>query len=235
MSYSQTIANWELPGITLKRVAPTNGGEYVSPCPDCGGDDRFHVWPNEGSNGRFWCRQCGKSGDMIEFLRWQKGMSFKEACESVGKHLPQRRRIVTDTSFSKNSPTPVAIQVKPHKRIKNDLSWLKPKKPEEYKFIPQPLEAERTNQQIDESINPIENRIEKTPVDSQVKTNPPLLMRTFSKKCKTCVKFDIEYEIAWCFSDNVYRNQQHLRFCPGMQRPSFKPIENKEVNYSIFD
>jgi hypothetical protein len=235
MSYSQTIANWELPGITLKRVSSTNGGEYCSPCPDCGGDDRFRVWPHRGPNGRFWCRQCDKSGDMIEFLRWQKGMSFKEACETVGKTLPQRRRIVTDTSSFKDSTTPKKVQPTPHKRIKTDLSLLKPKKPDEYKFIPQPQEAERTNQQIDESINPIENRIEQTPVESRIKINPPILMRIFSSKCKNCVKFDIEDGIAWCFNVNAYRNQQHVTFCPGMLRPSFNLIENKESNYSIFD
>ena len=205
MSYSQTIANWQLPGITLKRVASTNGGEYVSPCPDCGGDDRFHVWPNQGNYGRFWCRQCRKSGDMIEFLRWQKGMSFKDACDAVGKTLPQRLKLVTDASSFKKS--------KPHKRrISTDLSWLKPK--------PQPQKIERLNQQIDEVIKPIEEPIseeqQKQPVtvETQPTSNPLPTPRLFSDICKTCAKFDIDYDIVWCFHDNTYCNHQFLKSCP---------------------
>ncbi|GAG98547.1 unnamed protein product, partial [marine sediment metagenome] len=45
-------------------------GEYSIPCPDCKGDDRFIVWPNEhpkgGNGGKFWCRGCNISGDCID-------------------------------------------------------------------------------------------------------------------------------------------------------------------------
>ena len=43
-----------------------SGGEWSSPCPACGGNDRCRIWPekNEG-RGRFWCRQCGAQGDGI--------------------------------------------------------------------------------------------------------------------------------------------------------------------------
>jgi hypothetical protein len=64
-----------------KRHANTNGGEYVGPCPVCGGKDRFHAWPE---TGRFWCRKCEKSGDLIEYFRWAEGMSYPSACEAVG-------------------------------------------------------------------------------------------------------------------------------------------------------
>ena len=56
-------------------------GEYAGPCPECGGDDRFLIWPSDGDTGRFWCRQCGFSGDGIEYLREVEGRSFGEACE----------------------------------------------------------------------------------------------------------------------------------------------------------
>src|SRR3990167_3443426 len=75
-------------GINPKRVSATNGGEYQSPCPICGGTDRFHIWPAQGENGKWWCRGCGKGGDAIQFLRDVKGMRFKEACEYLGKVLP---------------------------------------------------------------------------------------------------------------------------------------------------
>ena len=48
----------------LRRVASTHGGEYAGPCPWCGGRDRFRVWPERG---RWWCRQCDKSGDATAY------------------------------------------------------------------------------------------------------------------------------------------------------------------------
>lgn len=50
-------------------VAPVNraGTEYAGPCPACGGHDRFRVWP--GPPGRFWCRQCTWSGDVVTLTR----------------------------------------------------------------------------------------------------------------------------------------------------------------------
>jgi hypothetical protein len=192
MGDTQTIANWELQGITLKRVASTNGGEYVSPCPDCEGDDRFLVWPHQGPNGRFWCRQCGKKGDLIEFLRWQKGMSFKEACDAIGKTLPQRRKVFTDTSW-----------------------WKNPKTPNESQFKPQPQDAEHLNQKFDEAIKPKkEEQKQQTTVETQAKPKHLPSPRMFLKKCSNCENFDIEDGIAWCFNAASYRNHQFLKSCP---------------------
>jgi DNA primase len=70
------------PGI--KKVSSTGGGEYAGPCPVCGGEDRFRVWPEKG---RFWCRTpkgCGKGGDLIEYFRWAEGMNYPEACRAAG-------------------------------------------------------------------------------------------------------------------------------------------------------
>ncbi|MGN1038182.1 MAG: CHC2 zinc finger domain-containing protein, partial [Mailhella sp.] len=76
------------------------GGEYASsingPCPFCdGGRDRFIIWADKADNlgktctengikGVFWCRQCGKGGDSIEYLMSAEGLSFEEACEELG-------------------------------------------------------------------------------------------------------------------------------------------------------
>lgn len=76
-------------GLTLKWKAQTNGGEYSSPCPFCGGDDRFIISPSkENQNGRymggrFFCRQCGKYGDAVKLLELLHGFKFKEACERL--------------------------------------------------------------------------------------------------------------------------------------------------------
>lgn len=71
--------------VQLKKVSSTHGGEWHGPCPDCGGQDRFHVWPNENDGaGAYWCRACGKTGDNIQFLRDFEGMGYKEACAYLG-------------------------------------------------------------------------------------------------------------------------------------------------------
>lgn len=68
----------------LKRLATTNGGEYAGPCPFCGGNDRFRVWPEQGPTGRYWCRGCGKKGDGIQLLRDHDGLGYLEACARLG-------------------------------------------------------------------------------------------------------------------------------------------------------
>lgn len=60
--------------------------EYSGPCPWCGGTKRFQIFKDKGKDGlgRFWCRECRKQGDTIQFLRDLEGMSFKEAQEALG-------------------------------------------------------------------------------------------------------------------------------------------------------
>jgi hypothetical protein len=77
-------------GITFKRVGNLNGGEYHGPCPKCGGNDRFHVWPEQGEHGTFWCRGCQLAGDAIEYLIKIEGMTFPGACKEIGKELPEQ-------------------------------------------------------------------------------------------------------------------------------------------------
>ena len=75
--------------ITLRKVAMTHGGEYAGACPFCGGNDRFRVWPEE-DGGRYWCRNCGKAGDSIQWLRERRGLSFVEACQYLGQEPSPR-------------------------------------------------------------------------------------------------------------------------------------------------
>ncbi|MBU2613766.1 hypothetical protein KJ925_04940 [Patescibacteria group bacterium] len=80
---------YQADGYQAKRVASTSGGEYAGPCPACGGEDRFHLWPE---TGRWWCRQCEKSGDAIQYLRDFRGMTFQSAKDYLGVDLPERPR-----------------------------------------------------------------------------------------------------------------------------------------------
>lgn len=84
-------------GITAKKVSGTHGGEYHSSCPGCGGNDRFHVWPdreNHWNNGQglYWCRGCGESGDAVQFLIDFDDMDFKSACAALSIEVKQQHR-----------------------------------------------------------------------------------------------------------------------------------------------
>lgn len=73
-------------GIYPKRVASTRGGEYHSPCPNCGGKDRFIIQPNhqqKNCTGAFHCRQCKIHGDAIQFCREFLNLDFEAACDKL--------------------------------------------------------------------------------------------------------------------------------------------------------
>lgn len=53
-------------------------GECAGPCPWCGGRDRFIVFTE---TDRYWCRQCAKKGDAIQYLRDFRGMTYRDACD----------------------------------------------------------------------------------------------------------------------------------------------------------
>lgn len=76
--------------VDLKKTAGTKGGEYHGACPFCGGRDRLAVWPNATKPG-WWCRQCERGGDAIQYLR-EQGMSFADACAQLGRRLDERPR-----------------------------------------------------------------------------------------------------------------------------------------------
>lgn len=68
----------------LKQVTAS---ERAGPCPWCGGEDRFRVWPDHPSRatgGRFLCRGCGRQGDGIQFLREMEGLSYRDASKRLG-------------------------------------------------------------------------------------------------------------------------------------------------------
>ncbi len=60
--------------------------EYAGPCPLCGGatNDGFIVWPDRPRGGAFLCRKCGARGDGIAFLMQLDGLTYPEACASLG-------------------------------------------------------------------------------------------------------------------------------------------------------
>lgn len=79
---------------SIKKVSPRAGGEYHSPCPKCGGNDRFITFPEQeggelcqknGISGTWACpRHCKTGGDAISFLMEFDGLTFSAACQHLG-------------------------------------------------------------------------------------------------------------------------------------------------------
>lgn len=83
-------------GLNPKKVASTRGGEYHSPCPGCGGKDRFIIWDKFN---RYFCRQCRKSGDEVQYNRDFHGLSYEDACQKSG--IVPRAKSALKQSFKK--------------------------------------------------------------------------------------------------------------------------------------
>lgn len=74
-------------GINPKWKASTNGGEYHSSCPTCGGKDRFVIQPYKQQSkciGSYFCRQCGSRGDLIQFYIDYLGYTYQDVKEEMG-------------------------------------------------------------------------------------------------------------------------------------------------------
>ena len=98
-------------GTKIKKASARSGGEYHSPCPKCGGTDRFCVFPEQpggalamqhGITGTWACpRHCQEGGDAIDLLTWAGGLTFREACEELRIILTSpnaRRKSAADTA-----------------------------------------------------------------------------------------------------------------------------------------
>lgn len=95
-------------GFLSKKVASTGGGEYAGPCPFCGGgNDRFRCWPEQGEGGYWWCRQCGRSGDAIQYLKDYRHLTYLEACQYLGRE-PKRSSLAGGISSGRPAWEPRA-------------------------------------------------------------------------------------------------------------------------------
>jgi len=72
----------------LKR---TDSDEYHGACPWCGGDDRFMIWE---SRNKYYCRQCDRKGDAIQYLRDFRKLSYHEAADVTGNQTPAKQNKV---------------------------------------------------------------------------------------------------------------------------------------------
>jgi len=90
--------------INPKYTSSTYGGEYASPCPMCGGKDRFRTWPNHPEGESWWCRKCGKAGTAVHYLVHIRNMSYSDAYKSLGINPSYRARKRTKHRWEPQPP-----------------------------------------------------------------------------------------------------------------------------------
>lgn len=113
--------------------------EYSSACPSpaCGGGtDRFRIWPyKQGAKctGAYWCRQCGASGDTIEFCRQFLGLSWEQAVARTGADVScmdrasaQRPRSTSPLVQVAQPPTTWMSQAQKLVRAAHEQIWSMP-------------------------------------------------------------------------------------------------------------
>jgi len=119
-------------GIEPKQV--TAAGQCNSPCPFCGGNDRFVIY----TSGRAWCNRCDFKGDLIDLVKMIEGVDYKTACQITGATPAARQPkvfIPARQTLKQIEPPPATWQnaaaefvERSHQALlKNErlLSWLK--------------------------------------------------------------------------------------------------------------
>lgn len=110
-------------GLQPCRTASTYGGEYHSACPDCGGTDRFVIWPNQKQDkcmGRYWCRQCNIHGDAIDFCRNFLGLSWEDSINKL--RLPPIQLSQRNYGQLKKAVSTLSIAKEPSQKWKEKAS-----------------------------------------------------------------------------------------------------------------
>lgn len=95
-------------GLQPQKVSSSNGGEFASPCPFCGGKDRFRIWPDQNTgSGSYWCRQCNAHGDRIQFVMDTHHLGFKAACRVTGDDaIAAEFKSDSDSPYTPRVPAP---------------------------------------------------------------------------------------------------------------------------------
>jgi len=78
---NETGLTFRLKGKEAHGACPFCGDAPASPKRGAGPPDRFVIWPE---TDRYWCRQCEKQGDSIQFLRDFRNFTFAQAVEYLG-------------------------------------------------------------------------------------------------------------------------------------------------------
>ena len=72
-------------GLAPKKITLFDVEQHCCLCPGCRGAGTLIIWEQLDC---YHCRQCGRRGDLIQYLRDFHGLSYKEACGRLGLALP---------------------------------------------------------------------------------------------------------------------------------------------------
>lgn len=64
-----------------KKLSDATRCVYYCQCPGCKSQNSFVIW---NSLNWYYCRQCRKRGDSIQYLKDFHDLSYKQACERLG-------------------------------------------------------------------------------------------------------------------------------------------------------
>jgi DNA polymerase I len=99
-------------GFICRYQADTYNGTYSSPCPWCGGKDRFRCFPQNGNGGNYYCQKCKRTGAVLRYLTEFRGMDYSAASALSGFVSQQKstnlrfRLLKKDNKFKKPSDSP---------------------------------------------------------------------------------------------------------------------------------
>jgi len=88
-----------LKSIGIKPIRKTND-QYASPCPFCGGKDRFIIWIDD-KGGSYWCRRCPERGRLFRLIEKTSGRTYSDV-----KSMIDLRHPVKTGDSQANSPAP---------------------------------------------------------------------------------------------------------------------------------
>jgi len=105
-------------GFKPKLKARTWGDTYSSPCPSCGGDDRFRSFPNNEGGLDWLCQKCGKRGNLIQYLTEFRGIPYEEACQQLNISPSRRKSFLLNDNLprAKNEWNPATASTMPSEK-----------------------------------------------------------------------------------------------------------------------
>jgi DNA primase len=99
---------------------PHGPNEFESPCPFCGGKDRFVTFVDKD---RYWCRQCNAHGDAVEYLRKFRHMSFVDAARFLDRPDLLKDRAGSSSDSRRSVPPPPPPPTKKKSVVANPDIW----------------------------------------------------------------------------------------------------------------
>ena len=150
-------------GIQLR----TTSHQKHTPCPGCGGKDRFRVSHDYAQTGRFFCSGGGdlQSGDGFALLQHVHGWSAVESLQAVAEHLGLSSASDKDLAEIKRKAEAQAVKMRADARRKDEQAR---RDSNMVAMLEEMLDAIKYRQHAQRTINSANGRITWTPTEEEV-------------------------------------------------------------------